>query len=391
MAPSVSFIIATRNRRDALMRTLCRVDACGLPAGAFETWVVDNASADGTADAVATAHPDVNLIRLDRNAGSCAKNAALPHVAGRHVVFLDDDSHPLPGSIRRMIGHFQREPRLGAAGFDVRLPDGRRECSAYPSVFIGCGVGLRKAAIDQVGGLPDDFGMQAEEYDLSLRLLDAGWHVRTFTDLHVVHEKSPATRCSAEKMRLDVRNNLLLAVRRFPRAWVDLYIQEWTTRYWAIAAASGRRLAAARGLVQGSVRALTHQDVSPVKDRAFESFARIEETRRRVARLVQELNLRRVLLIDWGKNMPAYRMACESAGVRVVAVADPKLAGRRYRGIPVVGDDDAARVHFDAAVVANLSPAHAEQRLIQWRRRTMRPVFDLFEADRVETAVRAAA
>jgi hypothetical protein len=136
---------------------------------------------------------------------------------------------------------------------------------------------------------------------------------------------------------------------------------------------------------------LSDQDFCPVKDRAFESFARIEETRRRMARLVQELNLRRVLLIDWGKNMPAYRMACESAGVRVVAVADPVLAGRSYHGIPVVGDEDASRMHFDAAIVANLSPAHAEQRLTQWHRRTGRPVIDLFEADRVETAVRAAA
>lgn len=391
MLPSVSFIIATRNRRETLVCTLGRIDACGLPAGAFETFVVDNASSDGTARAVADGHPDVRLIRLAQNRGSCGKNAALPRARGRYLVFLDDDSYPLPGSIQRMIGHFQRDPTLGAASFDVRLPDSRRECSAYPDVFIGCGVGLRRAAVDQVGGLPDDFLMQAEEYDLSLRLLDAGWRVRSFDDLHVRHEKSPAARSSSQKMRLDVRNNLLLAVRRFPAAWAEAYVREWTARYWAIAAATGRRRPAAQGFAQGAAAAFGERECLPVKDQTFEVFARINATRRRMEQAKRDIGLRRVLLIDWGKNMLAYRLACEAAGVEVVAVADPLLAGRRYRGIPVLSDESAAKLPFDAAVVANLSPAHAERRLAEWRARTIRPVIDLFESDRTRHVARAAA
>jgi GT2 family glycosyltransferase len=381
MTPSVSFILVTRNRREVLLRTLDRVESCGLPPGAFEILVVDNASDDGTSDVVMDMFPEVRLIRQEKNLGACARNAALPVSSGRYIVFLDDDSYPLPGSIARMIRHFQHDPRLGAASCDVRLPDGRSECSAYPDVFIGCGVGLRRTAIDEVGGLPDDFFMQAEEYDLSLRLLDAGWRVRRFDDLHVVHEKSSAGRCSWDKMRLDVRNNLLLAMRRFPRQWVEPFVHDWMARYWAIARASGRRGAACVGFVQGAARGLWRRGFVPVADSTFEQFARIEETRHRLAALRQEHGIGRALLIDWGKNMIAYRLACEAAGIRIVAVADRALAGTRYGDFPVVSDDEAVGMSFDAAIVSNLSPVHATDRLRDWRARTSRPVLDVFEAD----------
>ena len=120
------------------------------------------------------------------------KNLGLPIARGQFILFLDDDSHPQPGAIDAMLHHFAADPKLAAISFAVMLPNGAGECSEYPSVFIGCGVGLRKSAIDQVGGLPDEFFMQAEEYDLSLRLLAAGWPLRRCADLLVHHEKTPA-------------------------------------------------------------------------------------------------------------------------------------------------------------------------------------------------------
>src|SRR5437762_11002823 len=213
---SVSFLISTFNRRDILLATLWRLHECGLPRAAFEVVVVDNASSDGTAQAVTSQFPRVKLIVLRENRGSCAKNEGLRIAQGAFVVFLDDDSYPQPGAIGRMIEHFRNDPALGAAVFTVTLPDGSRECSAYPDVFIGCGTGFRRAALDQVGGSPDDFFMQAEEYDLSLRLLDAGWSVRTFDDLHVTHLKTPGARYSERVTQFDVRNNLVLVARYFP-------------------------------------------------------------------------------------------------------------------------------------------------------------------------------
>jgi GT2 family glycosyltransferase len=387
--PSVSFIISTFNRRDVLLGTLEHVQRCGLVAEEFETIVIDNASSDGTAPALRQRFPQVRLLELDENRGSCAKNAGVEIARGKYIVFLDDDSYPMPESIARMMNHFRSDPRLAAAGFTVHLTDGSRECSAYPDVFIGCGVGFRKRALSEVGALPDEFFMQAEEYDLSLRLLDAGWQVRTFDDLHVMHLKSPAARVSTRTMRLDVRNNLTLIARHFPRPWMRRYSFDWMSRYWMIASAKGQRIAFLRGLIEGILRAATIAR-RPVSHSTFEQFARIKQTSRRIVRIKDEYQARNVLFIDLGKNVLAYWLAARACGIQVVAIADKRLGGtgRKYRGIPIVTDDDARRMVFDLAIVANLSLVHATARTAEWRAADARPVIDLFE-DEWLTAGRA--
>ena len=380
----VSFVISTYNRRDVLLSTLDALRHCGLRPEAFEVLVVDNASTDGTAGAVRQQFPRVRLFPLTSNNGSCAKNVALPHARGRFVMFLDDDSFPVFGSLARMIQHFDADPQLGAAAFDVHLPDGSRECSAYPNVFIGCGTGFRRRALAEVGGLPTDFFMQAEEYDLSLRLLDAGWRVRPFDDLHVIHLKSPAARRSGRTMRLDVRNNLIVASRYFPGGWAGPMARDWLTRYYRIAAAKRQRLAFLAGAAQGAVAMITDQR-RPIGAAAFETFAKVNEIEARLRRAQADLDLRSVLFVDVGKNLLPYWRAARRLGILVVAIADAKLGrdgnGRpaRYRGIPIVTDEEARTYAFDAAVVSNLSPVHAALRREQWRRMDFRPVIDLFE------------
>jgi hypothetical protein len=301
----VSFIISTYNRRQVTLDTLRHVKQCGLNADAFEVLVVDNASKDGTADAIARRFPSVRLVRLKRNRGSCAKNAALPQARGRFIVFLDDDSYPQPGSVTRMIRKFETHPRLGAAVFTVTLPDGSRECSAYPDVFIGCGTGFRRRALAQVGGLPDDFFMQAEEYDLSLRLLQGGWDVRSFDDLHVAHMKSPQARVSRRTTRLDVRNNFIVAYRYLPDPWRRVIANDWMRRYWMIARRKGHRAAFIRGVIGGAIRSVFDKR-QPLDPDVFEQFTRMKQIETRLRRAQEEHGLTTVLLIDLGKNVLPY-------------------------------------------------------------------------------------
>jgi GT2 family glycosyltransferase len=378
LAPLVTFLISTRDRRDVLLRTLADLDAIGRDGSVVvETIVVDNASTDGTADAVASEFHDVRLVRLARNRGPCGKNAGLPLAAGEFIVFLDDDSCPTCGSIAPMVAHFTADPRLGAAVFTVTLPDGSQECSAYPNVAIGCGTAFRRAALDQVGG------MQAEEYDLSLRLLDAGWDVRRFDDLHVRHLKTPAARSPTRTSRLDARNNLMLATRYLPGRWVLPMAVDWARRYWWIAAAKGpgHRRATAVGLLQGIARSLRPGHRRPIGLAAFERFAHPLEIHRKLARAALDGRIRSVVLVDVGKNILPFHRAAVACGLRVVAIADDRLAapGRRYRGVPIVPDMAAVALPFDAAVIANLSPVDAPRRAARWRQVQRRPVIDLFE------------
>jgi N-acetylglucosaminyl-diphospho-decaprenol L-rhamnosyltransferase len=387
----VTFLIAAYNRRDVLLGTLRQLRRCGLPPESFETILVDNASTDGTADAVAAAFPEVIVIRERVNRGACAKNVGLPVARGRYIVFLDDDSHPLPGSVARMIRHFEVDPALGAAVFDIGLPDGSRECSAYPNVFIGCGTGFRRRALAQVGGLPEDFFMQAEEYDLSLRLLAAGWEVRRFEDLHVAHLKTPTARKSTRTTRLDVRNNLTLIGRYFPDRWVMPFALDWTNRYAMLAASRGHQLAHWQGVAEAAIRTVRGIERRPLSAAAFEKFARIDTIAQRLRAARDEMGLTTIVLADLGKNVLAYWMAAQGCGLNVLAVADDNLGGRgwTYRGVPILKNENARRAPCDAVVISNLSPVHAALRRDSWRRAQRRPVIDLFEND-VEDVTSAA-
>lgn len=380
-APLVSFLIATHNRREVLLHTLDKIRRCGMPESAVETLVVDNACTDGTARAVQSQFPAVKLLRQLTNRGPCAKNEALKIARGDFIIFLDDDSFPEPGSVARMIEHFRSNARLGAAVFTVTLPDGSRECSAYPDVCIGCGTGFRRDALQQAGGLPADFFMAAEEYDLSLRLLDAGWAIRSFDDLHVTHLKTPGSRFPRRITRLDARNNTLLALRYFPEPWRTIYAREWLLRYRLMAVVKGHRLDFWRGAMSGLALGLTAEH-RPIRGAAFEQFARIRETQRRMQEAGRSLKLRDVLFVDYGKNMIAYVLAARACGLRIVGIADAFLGDERfsYRGIPIFKDAEARQLSFDAIIVSNLSPVHAARRAQQWRAAfPNRPVIELFE------------
>jgi GT2 family glycosyltransferase len=377
--PLVSFILATHNRRAAVLNTLGILHGPAAGKNSSEILVVDNAGTDGTAQAVARDFPGVRLFAQTVNRGPCAKNIAIAQARGQYLVFLDDDSYPDPGSIDKMIEQFAADPLLGAAIFAVRLPSGACECSAYPEVFAGCGVGLRAAAIAQVGGLPDDFFMAAEEYDLALRLLDGGWRIRRFEELSVTHLKTPQARFPARILRLDVRNNLTLIGRYFPDEWVLPFARDWSRRYRMLAQVHGRLPAYCAGFAAGLARMTRGENRRPVSGATFETFAKIDLIEEQMRRSAADLSLKRVLFADLGKNILPYWRAAQRCGLEVAAVADATLGGHGfgYRGIPILDDASAATLKYDGVIISNLSPVHARQRRQFWRGRTQRPVIDL--------------
>src|SRR5688500_2466870 len=191
--------------------------------------------------------------------------------------------------------------------------------------------------------------MQAEEYDLSLRLLAHGYEVSPFDVLHVTHLKSPTARSSERVTALDVRNNLVLITRYFPKKWVVPFAKDWLRRYRLIALAKGHEMAYYKGLMSGLFRTMRPSNRRPVDEATFEKLTRVNETEMRMARATQEHGLRRVLFVDFGKNMLPYYLAAKKAGLEIVAIADAKLGehGRRYRRIPIFTDEMCRRFEFD--------------------------------------------
>jgi hypothetical protein len=181
-------------------------------------------------------------------------------------------------------------------------------------------------------------------------------------------------------MRLDVRNNFVVASRYFPMPWRRTMRTDWMRRYRAIASAKGQSAAYWLGLIQGFIRA-TLSRRKTVSDDVFEQFARPRAILERIRRAQEQHAIRRALFIDYGKNILPYWLAARELGIEIVAVADESLAGhgRNYHGIAIVNDSVARRLEFDAAIVSNCSPVHAQQRRAAWQLLDRRPAIDLFD------------
>jgi len=384
--PSVAIIIATMNRRDVVLFTLARLHEPNRIPGDYEIAVCVNPSSDNTVKAIRERFPDVRVISLERNLGSCAKAIGVAETRSEYVVFLDDDSHPWPDAIARMFEKFRADKRLGAAAFTVHLPDGRQECSALPGVFVGCGVGFRRAALDAVGGLDGSFFMQAEEYDLSFRLAAGGWKVKTFTDLGVDHLKTPTARLSGRTVRYDTRNNRIVIARYLPDEYEEVYRQDWMQRYRWIGEANGHLRDYWRGRLAGAFRATRDRRTYArwrLSSTAFESLFRVKHIASQMQRLADS-GVRRIILADLGKNIYPFVYGAQSAGLEVLCIADDRFArpGRRYRGIPVVETAESLMMKGDAIVVSNASAVHAESRHRALEKATDLPIHRWFGYDK---------
>ncbi len=387
--PSLSVVIATRNRKETLLATLDHLHHWARDGGAAPPiFVVDNASDDGTAAALA-ARRDVIAIPLSENRGACAKALALPRVATPLTLFLDDDARPRPGTYVPLLELFRHDARLGAAGFRAILPNGFEECSALPHVFVGCGVALRTQALRDVGGLDLSLFMAAEEYDLSFRLIQAGWRVDLRTDLIVDHLKTADGRAPATLAYYDVRNNLRLLARYLPPEPARVYHEDWQERYRLLAEEQGAGADFARGVADAQSEEWTQRGKYQEWRLSPDTFERLfawEYLTQRFREL-RAAGVRRVALLDLGKNVYAFHQAAERAGVALDGIGDDRFArlahehqghNPTYRGKPLRTVDETLRRPVDAFVVSNCAHAHAQRRFDALRGRTSQPVFHWF-------------
>jgi hypothetical protein len=89
--PSVTVVILAFKRLDKLRETLRHtLEDLNYPAEALEVIVVDNASANGTAEMVGAEFPGVRVIVLAENVGASGWNAGLHAGSGRWTLMLDD-------------------------------------------------------------------------------------------------------------------------------------------------------------------------------------------------------------------------------------------------------------------------------------------------------------
>lgn len=222
----VSISLVNTNSRELLLaclESLLGAGGVGGGAGSVEAEIVvlDNASEDGSAEAVRERFPEVRLIAQRHRAGFGANhNTVIRATSGRYVYVLNEDTTSEDWGLERMVAYMDANPRVAALGPRLVYPDGRVQDSAwrFPTParaalglltlgragvkqsggceprdvdwVMGAALLLRREALDEVGLFDEEFFLYSEETDLCRRLRRAGWAVRTFPAVTVVHHES---------------------------------------------------------------------------------------------------------------------------------------------------------------------------------------------------------
>ena len=235
-----------------------------------EVWVVDNASTDGSGEAVAAEFPQVHLIRSEVNGGYAYANnlglRAIGRAQGRtprYVLLLNPDTLLPPSALASMWAFMEAHPETGALGPRLLRPSGEldlasrrsfptpavslyrmmglsklfprsRRFARYNLTFldpretvevdsvVGACMMVRSEAIQQVGLLDEHFFMYGEDLDWAYRMKAVGWKVYYYADVTVLHYKGEASKGS-RKARYEFYRAMYIFYQKHYRA---------TTPFW---------------------------------------------------------------------------------------------------------------------------------------------------------------
>ncbi len=208
--PRVSVIIPAFNAEEHVEQALRSVQS-----QTYDDWeivVCDDCSTDGTTEVARGFGDSVTLVRTEANSGpAAARNLAIEHSSGELLAFLDADDYWLPTYLERQVSLYDScEGRPGKVGIvacnaAVLRPDGlrpetymdivrfpreltlRRLLEANP-IFSGALV--PRCAVDEVGEFcPELF--RAQDFDLWIRIVEAGYRVVATREVLAVHRIRP--------------------------------------------------------------------------------------------------------------------------------------------------------------------------------------------------------
>lgn len=252
--PDVSVIIVNYNVREFLEQALESVAraSAGL---VVETFVVDNNSADGSADMVRERFRNVRLIENEENVGfAAANNQAICEASGRHLLILNPDTLLQENTLHALVRFMDAHPEAGAAGCSILNPDGTfapesRRSFPTPSVAFYRMTGLsrffpkspvfgrynltylpidQESEVDALSGscmmvrhaalyengkgkdpskrkdggqtqegaglLDEGFFMYGEDLDWCYRIQQQGWKIYYTPDTQIIHYKGESTK-----------------------------------------------------------------------------------------------------------------------------------------------------------------------------------------------------
>ncbi len=233
----ISFIIVNWNTKDLLLKCLASIYRT-VNEIAFEVWVVDNGSSDGSVGAIKEKYPHIKVIENRTNLGfAAANNLALERMDGHYALLLNSDTVLTEGAVSELYNFMQENPETAITCGQLLNPDGSKQNSIanFPSLLslvsnetllrfllpsrfpskkreyrtpieidscIGACMLIRKKAIDEVGFLDDRYFFFLEETDWAYRIKKAGWKILFVPAARIFHAqgKSVGIRSDARIM-----------------------------------------------------------------------------------------------------------------------------------------------------------------------------------------------
>lgn len=240
-SPEVTVIMVSYNTRDL---TLMAIETLFQNAGnvSFRLVVWDNASHDGSADAIAARFPDVELIRSDDNIGFSRANNAVADVATTPwLLLLNPDTETYPKAVENILAFGKAHPEAGITGGRTVFPDGslniascwntmtvwslfcsatglakvfvnspffnhegiggwKRDTARHVDVVVGCFMLVPTALWRELGGFSPRYFMYGEEHDLCLRAAHLGYRPMITPDAQIMHLVGAATAKREDKV-----------------------------------------------------------------------------------------------------------------------------------------------------------------------------------------------
>jgi len=223
----------------------------------FELWVVDNGSQDGSASAVRERFPEAKIIANKENLGfAAANNQALRRMNGRYALLLNTDAILTQGAASALLVFMEDNPRVGMACGQLLNSDGSKQNSIanfpsllsllfnesllrvllpkrYPSKIqhyaqpvpvdscIGACLIVRKAAMEAVGLLDEDYFFFFEETDWARRMKEAAWQVWFVPSARIFHFQG-------QTVGHEVTSRFLYYSSRY------IYLRKWHCRSYPI-------------------------------------------------------------------------------------------------------------------------------------------------------------
>src|SRR3954454_6871677 len=220
MAAGVTAIVVTFN-------AMPYIDRCLESVRGHETIVVDHGSSDGTVELVRERFPEVRLIEQENLGLGAGWNRGMREASGEWFLILNADAWMAEGATEKLAGFGDSRPDAAVIGPRMRYPDGRlqRSVRGFPTQWrlateflglrklgprtnlfnsfyangfaqdeireldfvMGACMLVRRAAVDEVGGLDEGYFLFSEEVDWMYRFRQAGWKVLFFPGAEAVH------------------------------------------------------------------------------------------------------------------------------------------------------------------------------------------------------------